>query len=84
MGNVFASPFPIDEQYDLKGSKVNRWVEVEQITPQIALKDLNFNKILKLGSRNKALFLEQLERDCKVLFLLLLLLFILFLIIFNY
>lgn len=70
MSNVFSGPLSIHEQYDLKGSTVNRVIELENYDvenmPGIALKDLNFNHKIHLDEDIKAIFLEQLENDTLV------------------
>lgn len=66
MENLFYSQYKIDEQYDLKGSKVDRHVSVDQISSEIARKDLDFSRSLKLSIENKRILLEQLECDTKV------------------
>jgi hypothetical protein len=48
MTNLFYSSFPIDIQYDLKGSTVDRHVESDG-NPNVALKDLDFTRKIKLG-----------------------------------
>jgi len=46
-------------------------VEVEEGTanPAIALKDMNFKRQLKIGGSMKALLMEQVEKDTRVLVL---------------
>eukprot|EP00005_Dracoamoeba_jomungandri_P000758 CAMPEP_0174256474 /NCGR_PEP_ID=MMETSP0439-20130205/5696_1 /TAXON_ID=0 /ORGANISM="Stereomyxa ramosa, Strain Chinc5" /LENGTH=1331 /DNA_ID=CAMNT_0015339093 /DNA_START=87 /DNA_END=4078 /DNA_ORIENTATION=+ len=68
MENIFSAQLAVHEQYDMKGSEVDRMVEVDEDNPNpnIALKDLNFLKQkrkLKLGSQRKALLMEQIEKD---------------------
>ncbi|KAL6076828.1 Phosphatidylinositol 4-phosphate 5-kinase 1 [Balamuthia mandrillaris] len=67
MENLFNSDFPIHEQYDLKGSTIDRLVEVDpdKSDPSIALKDLNFKRKLYLGPKRKALLMEQVEKDTR-------------------
>merc|ERR1712137_752526 len=67
MENLFCSVYGINEQYDLKGSTADRHVEVEEVTSDIARKDLDFNRKLKLSIPAKICLLEQAERDCKFL-----------------
>jgi len=67
MENLFFSKYQIHEQYDLKGSKIDRHVEVDCITPEISRKDLDFNHSLQLSSEEKVTLLEQIERDSKFL-----------------
>ena len=65
MQNVFDSPLTIHEQYDLKGSTVDRHVNSEP-DPDIALKDNNlrqYNRSLNLTVKHRAYLLEQLEHD---------------------
>jgi 1-phosphatidylinositol-4-phosphate 5-kinase len=61
MENVFRPEIQLNEQYDLKGSQVNRTVSSDN--PEIAKKDLDFRQKIKLGSSRKALVLEQIEKD---------------------
>jgi hypothetical protein len=61
MANVFNSQIKINEQYDLKGSTLNRHVSTDD--PEVAKKDLDFHHRINLGSSRKALILEQLEKD---------------------
>jgi len=63
MKNVFDSPFPVHEQYDLKGSTVGRHVDNDEENPDIAYKDNDFNKQIKVGIKLKAQLLEQIETD---------------------
>jgi Ca2+-binding EF-hand superfamily protein/uncharacterized protein YbjT (DUF2867 family) len=66
MANLFDSPLQVHEQYDLKGSTVNRSVRQEEYwNPSIALKDLDFHRRIVVGPKLKALILEQAEIDCK-------------------
>lgn len=70
MANLFNPRYPVHEQYDLKGSKVDRTVAMgEQFDPsKVALKDGNFdsfNRKIRIGPERKALLLEQLEKDTK-------------------
>lgn len=39
----------------------------EERDAEVALKDLDFKRRIYLGPENKAILLEQLEQDCKVL-----------------
>lgn len=68
MENLFDTNLDIHEQYDLKGSTVNRFVgeKMELFNPSVALKDLDFHRRLRLGPVMKALMLEQAEIDCMV------------------
>jgi 1-phosphatidylinositol-4-phosphate 5-kinase len=68
MENLFDTPLEIHEQYDLKGSTVNRFVgeKMETFNPSVALKDLDFHRRLRVGPTMKALMLEQAEIDCMV------------------
>lgn len=67
MENLFDSPLPVQEQYDLKGSTVGRHVELEGPDPEIALKDNDFKRRINLGTKMKAQMLEQIENDTKFL-----------------
>jgi len=66
MPNIFAN-IKVHEQYDLKGSTIDRLVTLEDnsSTAAVALKDLNLKRKLYIGPERKAKLLEQLERDCK-------------------
>jgi len=66
MPNIFAN-IKVNEQYDLKGSTIDRLVTLEDNTSSatIALKDLNLKRKLYIGPERKAKLLEQLEKDCK-------------------
>jgi len=64
MANVLNVDFPIHEQYDLKGSTVNRSVKVEgEDLGAIARKDNDFQRKLCLGPLRKAWFRKQIECD---------------------
>lgn len=65
MANLFDTPLEIHEQYDLKGSTVNRYVadKMPFWSPNIAMKDLDFHRILHIGPERKAAFLQQAEID---------------------
>jgi len=65
MANLFDTPLEIHEQYDLKGSTVNRYVggKMQYWSPNIAMKDLDFHRIIHIGPRRKALFIQQAEID---------------------
>jgi 1-phosphatidylinositol-4-phosphate 5-kinase len=66
MANAFDSPLEIHEQYDLKGSTVGRHVKCEENQKgEIALKDNDFRRRIRMGPQKKALFLEQVEDDIK-------------------
>ncbi|KAL6067104.1 Phosphatidylinositol phosphate kinase 6 [Balamuthia mandrillaris] len=68
MENALFTDLPINEQYDLKGSTVNRTVlksEQDVIDPSIAMKDNDFHRKLKLPPSCKELFVQQIKRDCK-------------------
>jgi len=71
MKNRFSSVrFPISEQYDLKGSIIDRKVGSARIDPHIALKDVDLqerNRRLLLGPERKSLLLEQIEKDSQFL-----------------
>lgn len=72
MGNIFATHKKVHERFDLKGSIIGRAVTPQEITSfkeNVTYKDIdwrNRNRKLHLGPRRKQ-FLEQLERDCKLL-----------------
>lgn len=67
MENLFSnSSSMIHEIYDLKGSTVNRHVELtlsQEELPSIARKDNDFSRILKIGSFAKNILLEVIEQD---------------------
>uniref|UniRef100_A0A7S4NRJ5 PIPK domain-containing protein n=1 Tax=Paramoeba aestuarina TaxID=180227 RepID=A0A7S4NRJ5_9EUKA len=66
MDNVFFSKYSVHEQYDLKGSTVDRQVQIDSsLLSSVARKDLDFHYKIKLGHKRKAKFLEQVEKDCK-------------------
>lgn len=68
MANLFDTDVVIHEVYDLKGSSVGRYVDVEGTSDSafsIALKDMNFQRKLHISPERRALLLEQLERDCR-------------------
>jgi len=77
MNNLFSNQdrYPISEQYDLKGSTIDRHVGLDSGEEgmegcHIALKDVDFkerNRRIFLGPKRKALLLEQLEKDCAFL-----------------
>ncbi|EGC32690.1 hypothetical protein DICPUDRAFT_37984 [Dictyostelium purpureum] len=68
MNNLFFTPLPIAEKYDLKGSTIGRHqITIEDKMAQIALKDLDFKRILDIGTEFKAPLLEQIEHDTKFL-----------------
>jgi hypothetical protein len=72
MGNVFPANKDIHESFDLKGSTVGRLTSQEEIfrNPQAVLKDLNWIELgrhLEFGPLKRAMFLEQLNRDVKLL-----------------
>lgn len=65
MANLFDTRLEIHEQYDLKGSTVNRYVgdKMPFWSSSIAMKDLDFHRTLNIGPERKAVFLEQAESD---------------------
>ncbi|KAN0015505.1 hypothetical protein ACTFIU_008240 [Dictyostelium citrinum] len=68
MNNLFFTPLPLSEKYDLKGSIINRKVDKNDLLlPDIALKDQEFHRILDIGPEFKAPLLEQIEHDTKFL-----------------
>jgi len=69
MANVFDSPISIHQQYDLKGSTIGRHVETLDGVPDpsLALKDNDFNRKIKVGTKLKAMLLEQIESDVKLM-----------------
>jgi len=72
MGNIFATHKKVHERYDLKGSLIGREVteqEISSFKENITYKDIDWrrrDRKLLLGPRRK-LFLDQLEKDCKLL-----------------
>lgn len=75
MGNVFATSKKIHERFDLKGSTLGREASEEEkatLKEMCTYKDNDWreqNRKLKLGPHLKQLFLEQLKKDCTVVFL---------------
>jgi len=72
MANIFPPDKDIHVKYDLKGSKIGRFIPTEEeINNKLAvLKDLNWiknEKKLYLGDRKKEVFIKQLEKDVKFL-----------------
>lgn len=68
MQNVLPTDMHIHEQYDLKGSTVNRSVRLAEKDDMgsIAQKDNDFQRKIVLGPKAQA-FVEQIEKDCVVL-----------------
>lgn len=63
--NVFDSTQPIKEIYDLKGSTVGRRATEEmKQKPVVVLKDLDFNRKIRLDADTKAKIFHQIEVDC--------------------
>ncbi|EGG22863.1 ankyrin repeat-containing protein [Cavenderia fasciculata] len=73
MNNLFYTPLPIHEKYDLKGSTVGRHVEQSaaeddgNLNAEMALKDLDFKRKITIGPGFKAPLMEQIEHDTKLL-----------------
>ncbi|KAJ2896113.1 hypothetical protein MKZ38_005868 [Zalerion maritima] len=72
MNNLFPPHRDIHMTFDLKGSTVGRDYREEDIEshPRATLKDLNWmrrKRTLELGMQKKRLFLEQLQRDVRLL-----------------
>lgn len=67
MQNVLPTDMHIHEQYDLKGSTVNRSVRLAEKDDigSIAQKDNDFQRKIVLGPKAQA-FIEQIEQDCVV------------------
>lgn len=67
MANLFSPHLTVHEQYDLKGSTIDRLIDVDdkETLTDIALKDMNLHRRIYLGHPRKARLLEQVERDCK-------------------
>lgn len=65
MANLFDTQLEVHEQYDLKGSTVNRYVgdKMPFWSSSIAMKDLDFHRTLNIGPERKAAFLQQAESD---------------------
>jgi 1-phosphatidylinositol-4-phosphate 5-kinase len=73
MGNVFPSNKDIHEVYDLKGSIIGRSIPEDEAldNPRAVMKDLNWinrSKNLRFGPEKGEMFVMQMERDVKVLF----------------
>jgi len=68
MANLFDTELDIHEQYDLKGSTVNRFVaeKLEFWNPNVAMKDLDFHRRIRIGGLLKSRLLEQIEMDTMV------------------
>lgn len=72
MANLFSPDKDIHESYDLKGSTLGRKVDEEALGPNslIPMKDLNWldkDRKFQLGPEKQKIFLEQLEKDAKLL-----------------
>jgi len=72
MANIFPPDKDIHVKYDLKGSKIGRFIPTEEeINNKLAvLKDLNWiknEKKLYLGDKKREIFINQLEKDVKFL-----------------
>ena len=72
MNNLFPPHRDIHQTFDLKGSTVGRELKEEDLekNPRATLKDLNWlrrNYHLEFGPMKKKLFIEQMERDVKLL-----------------
>ena len=69
IANVFDTPLKIHEQYDLKGSTIDRTVNVEEPVSAMAMKDMDFKKFgrsIKVGTYYRDLILKQIEKDISV------------------
>lgn len=72
MNNLFPPHRDIHETFDLKGSTIGREYKEEDLekNPRATLKDINWlkrNRHLQLGPTKKRMFIEQMERDVKLL-----------------
>ncbi|KAI1332287.1 SAICAR synthase-like protein [Xylariaceae sp. FL0255] len=72
MNNLFPPHRDIHTTFDLKGSTVGRLYKEDELekNPRATLKDLNWlrrQRHLELGLQKKQLFLQQLQRDVKLL-----------------
>lgn len=72
MNNLFPPHRDIHQTYDLKGSTLGRDYKEDNLeeNPRATLKDLNWlrrNRHLELGLQKKKLFLEQLQKDVRLL-----------------
>lgn len=72
MANLFSPDKDIHESYDLKGSTLGRRVDEDALGPNslIPMKDLNWlekDRKFRLGPEKQKIFLEQLEKDAKLL-----------------
>ncbi len=66
---MFDTPLKIHEQYDLKGSTIDRTVNVEEPVSGMAMKDMDFKKFgrsIKVGTYYRDLILKQIEKDVSV------------------
>ncbi|KAF1946670.1 SAICAR synthase-like protein [Clathrospora elynae] len=72
MNNLFPPHRDIHRTFDLKGSTIGRDFKEENLetNPRATLKDLNWlrrNQHLEIGPSKKKMFIEQMERDVKLL-----------------
>ncbi|GAM28302.1 hypothetical protein SAMD00019534_114780 [Acytostelium subglobosum LB1] len=82
MNNLFFTPLPIHEKYDLKGSTIGRQVQEDLARngdgggsasssssklENVSLKDLDFKRKLNIAPEYKAPLMEQIEHDTKLL-----------------
>lgn len=72
MNNLFPPHRDIHSTFDLKGSTIGRDFKEENLAtnPRATLKDLNWlrrNQHLELGPSKKKMFIEQMQRDVKLL-----------------
>ncbi|KAL1918485.1 uncharacterized protein VTP21DRAFT_3145 [Calcarisporiella thermophila] len=72
MQNVFPADKDIHETFDLKGSTIGRSISEEEArtNPRAVMKDLNWlerEKHLELGPEKRQMFINQLERDVRLL-----------------
>ena len=67
MENVFSSELEVQEQYDLKGSTIDRQVEVGDASDlsRITRKDLDLQRKVQIGFTRKSLLMQQIECDSK-------------------
>jgi 1-phosphatidylinositol-4-phosphate 5-kinase len=72
MNNLFPPHRDVHQTYDLKGSTIGRDFKEDKLAnnPRATLKDLNWlrrDMNLSFGPRKKSLFIQQVERDVKLL-----------------
>ncbi|KAI4367440.1 hypothetical protein MLD38_023179 [Melastoma candidum] len=67
MGNMFCTELRIHRRYDLKGSTVGRCTDIDKITEDTTLKDLDLSYVFHMDKLLRESFLKQVLLDCKFL-----------------